>query len=150
MRIREEKNSRVRSRVLIIVVALAVSLVGLAFDRMLLHEGIPRYDLLGISNLLTGIVAGGFYWQLIRRERERRDFIRERLFVISEMNHHIRNALQVISFYSYRKQDSETLVMLQQAVTRIEWALKEVLPGEHVEDFARAGLANELQPQRRN
>jgi two-component sensor histidine kinase len=149
MQNRLEENSRARSRVLLIVVAVTVSIVGLAFDRMLLREGIPRYDLLGISNSLTGIVAGAFYWQLLRRERERRDFLRERLFVISEMNHHIRNALQVISFYSYRKQDAETLAMLQQAVTRIEWALKEVLPGEHVEDLARAGLADELQVRRR-
>jgi signal transduction histidine kinase len=135
--------------VLVIVVAVAVSVVGVAFDRILLHEGIPRYDLLGISNSLTGIVAGAFFWQAMRRERERRELVRERLSVIAEMNHHIRNALQVISFYSDRKQDAETLAMLQQAVTRIEWALKEVLPGEHVEDFARAGLSDQLQSRRR-
>jgi hypothetical protein len=149
MQSRVEENSRGRSRLLVILVAVAVSIVGVAFDRILLHEGVPRYDLLGISNSLTGIVAGAFFWQASRRERERRDFIRERLAVISEMNHHIRNALQVISFYSYRKQDAETLALLQEAVTRIEWALKEVLPGEHVEDFARAGLSERLQSRRR-
>jgi hypothetical protein len=77
----------------------------------------------------------------MRRDRERRDFVRERLRPISEMNHHIRNALQVISFYSYRDQDDKAVDLLKQAVNRIEWALNEVLPGElagnYVPDLSR-------------
>ncbi|HWC19742.1 MAG TPA: hypothetical protein VG498_22200 [Terriglobales bacterium] len=125
-------DSPVTSTVLIMAVAVAVSMVGIAFDRMLIHEGVPRYDLMAISNSLTGIVAGALFWQARRRERERRAFIRERLHTISEMNHHIRNALQVISFYSHQEQDEKTVAMLAQAVNRIEWALSEVLPGELV------------------
>ena len=127
---RPEAQPPVRSTLLVVAVALVVSVVGLAFDRMLIHEGVPRYDLMAISNSLTGVVAGAFFWQARRRERERQMFIRERLHTISEMNHHIRNALQVISFYSYQGQDEKTVAMLGQAVNRIEWALSEVLPGE--------------------
>ena len=127
---RPEEDSPVRSTILVIAVAIAVSVVGIAFDRMLIREGVPRYDLMAISNSLTGIVAGAFFWQARRRERERRMFIRDRLRTISEMNHHIRNALQVISFYSYQEQDEKTVEMLGQAVNRIEWALSEVLPAE--------------------
>ncbi|MBV9145337.1 MAG: hypothetical protein JO065_05430 [Acidobacteria bacterium] len=123
-----------------VVVALVVAAVGILFDRLLLREGVPRPDLLALSNLLTGMVAGAFFWQAMRRDRERRNFVRERLHTISEMNHHIRNALQVISFYSYREQDEKTLDMLRKAVNRIEWALKEVLPGELI-----AHEANELE-----
>jgi len=105
-------------------------LVGIGFDRLLTREGVPRYDLLAISNLLTGIVAGGLFWQARRRDRERRKFIRERLRTISEMNHHIRNALQVISLYSYQEHDQKTVQDLGRAVNRIEWAVSEVLPAE--------------------
>lgn len=125
-----EESSPLKSKVLAVLVVVAVSIVGHVFDRLLLHEGVPRYDLLAISNTLTGIVAGAFFWEVMRRDRERREFVRERLRTISEMNHHIRNALQVISLYSYRDQDEKAVDVLNQAVNRIEWALNEVLPGE--------------------
>lgn len=130
MDIRHAEDSPSRFTVLIVLIAIVVSLVGFAFDRMLIHEGVPRYDLMAISNSLTGVVAGGFFWQALRRERERRHFIRERLHTISEMNHHIRNALQVISFHTYREQDEKNVEVVRQAVNRIEWALQEVLPGK--------------------
>ena len=124
------EDSPLKSKVVVILVAVVVSLAGFGFDRILRREGVPRLDLLAISNSLTGMVAGAFFWQAMRRDRDRRVFVRERLHTISEMNHHIRNALQVISFYSYREQDETALAMLRTAVNRIEWALKEVLPGE--------------------
>jgi two-component sensor histidine kinase len=126
----QAEDSLTRFTVLIVLIAIVVSLVGFAFDRMLIHEGVPRYDLMALSNTLTGVVAGGFFWQALRRERERRHFIRQRLHTISEMNHHIRNALQVISFQAYRDQNEKNVEVVRQAVNRIEWALKEVLPGE--------------------
>ena len=113
-----------------VVVAAVVSVVGILFDRLLIREGIPRYDLMAISNLLTGTVAGAFFWQAKRLEQQRRQFIRERLHTISEMNHHIRNALQVISLYSDKQPDETAVAALDQAVNRIEWALSEVLPAE--------------------
>jgi hypothetical protein len=49
-----------------------------------------------------------------------------RFTVIREMNHHIRNALQVLAYQPLlRDQSSE---MAQQAIRRIEWVLREVLP----------------------
>ena len=125
-----ENDSPIRSWIILALVVLAVSVAGVGFDRLLVREGISRYDLIAVSNLLTGVVAGGLFWQARRRDRERRKFVRERLRTISEMNHHMRNALQVIAFYSYKEQDEKTVKMLADAVTRIEWALSEVLPSD--------------------
>jgi hypothetical protein len=47
------------------------------------------------------------------------------------MNHHIRNALQVISAVASGDL-TEKPARVQEAVRRIEWALREVLPGEIV------------------
>ena len=124
------EDSPRRSWAILILVVVAVALVGIGFDRLLIREGVSRYDLLAISNLLTGVVAGLFFWEARRRDSERRKFIRERLRTISEMNHHIRNALQVISLYSYKQRDEKTMKDLGHAVNRIEWALSEVLPAE--------------------
>ena len=143
---RSDQDSPFKSWVSIIVVASAVSVVGLLFDRLLLREGVPRYDLMAISNSLTGIVAGAFYWQGRRLDRQRRQFIRERLHTISEMNHHIRNALQVISFYSSKGADEKTIAALDQAVNRIEWALSEVLPAA-LANSRSANLLAEVHPR---
>jgi hypothetical protein len=144
---RSEEDSPLKSRVLVVAIAIAVAIVGIAFDRMLVHEGVPRYDLMAIADLLTGIVAGAFFWQARRRERERRRFVRDRLRTISEMNHHIRNALQVISYYSEKQQDQKAVEMLGQAVNRIEWALSEVLPAELVGGPIPDKLPAEIDPR---
>ena len=102
---------------------------------------------MAISNSLTGAVAGAFFWQAKRLDRERRQFIRERLHTISEMNHHIRNALQVISLYSGRQPDEQTVAALGQAVNRIEWALSEVLPAELLNETLSASLPAQLDPR---
>jgi|SRR5690349_3198221 hypothetical protein len=144
---RTEEDSPFKSWVSFVVVASVVSVVGLLFDRLLIREGIPRYDLMAISNLLTGIVAGAFFWQAKRLEQQRRQFIRERLHTISEMNHHIRNALQVISLYSGKQPDDAAVAALAQAVNRIEWALSEVLPAELLNQTLSAGLPVQLDPR---
>jgi len=143
---RSDQDSPFKSWASIIVVVSAVSLVGLLFDRLLIREGVPRYDLMAISNSLTGIVAGAFYWRGRRLDRQRRQFVSERLHTISEMNHHIRNALQVISFYSRKEADEKTISALDQAVNRIEWALSEVLPAELVNSRS-ANLLAEVHPR---
>src|ERR1700758_980806 len=66
-----------------------------------LHRGgVPGRVLLLASSLLVGLVAGALVYVLEVRERQRQEFVECRLRVIADMNHHIRNALQVITFYS--------------------------------------------------
>ncbi len=141
---RSEEDFHFKSWASVIVVASVVSAVGLLFDRLLIREGVPRYDLMAISNALTGIVAGAFFWQAKRLEQERRQFIRERLHAISEMNHHIRNALQVIALYSGKQSDDQAVAAVGQAVNRIEWALSEVLPAQLLSESLSANLPAQL------
>ena len=46
------------------------------------------------------------------------------------MNHHVRNSLQVISFAASVPQQEALEADIRNAVDRIEWALREVLPGQ--------------------
>lgn len=52
-----------------------------------------------------------------------------RLEVIRLMNHHVRNSLQVISAANSALQRGELATKVEEAVERIEWTLREVLPG---------------------
>jgi hypothetical protein len=120
-----------RSGLVSLLVAVIVSLIGTLLDWLLVKEGLPRLDMLIFSNSLTGLFAGGLFWQLAREAKASRDLVAERMKTIAELNHHIRNALQVIKFLGVQNSSSLDAVQLQlvnDSVDRIEWALREVLP----------------------
>ncbi len=123
------EGSRSRDILIFIFIALVVGVVGVGFDQLLMKEGVHRLDIMALSNGLTGIAAGLFYFQITRVERERRIATQERLRTIAEMNHHIRNALQVIAYASTATDKTQSVEFISQSVERIEWALREVLPG---------------------
>lgn len=77
------------------------------------------------DDILMGIVAGLL---VLVYERWRQRDLEKKLQIIRLMNHHVRNALQIIS---YSLEGSEQSSAVREAVTRIEWALQEVLPGEN-------------------
>jgi hypothetical protein len=82
--------------------------------------------------MFTGSIAGLLFYQYVRNERSRRDLVRQRMQTIVELNHHIRNALQVIKFWGVQHQncilDDAQAQLMKDSVDRIEWALREVLP----------------------
>lgn len=120
-----------RSGLLACAVAFIVSVLGFILDHVLVKEGLPRFDMLIISNGLTGIFAGGLLYQLAREEKASRELVRARIKTIAELNHHIRNALQVIKFLGGQQRtglDAMQLQLINDSVDRIEWALREVLP----------------------
>jgi hypothetical protein len=121
---------------------IVVTGAGTLFDRLLIREGIPRLDILLFSNLLTGIVAGFISVQSRIRELDRQQLTRERLAKIAEMNHHIRNALQVVAFYAANPENSKAVGTIRNAIHRIEWTLQEVLPkGWDLQSELSAGAA---------
>jgi two-component sensor histidine kinase len=56
----------------------------------------------------------------------------ERLRMIAEMNHHVRNALQVISYSSQTQPNEDLARMVRESSQRIEWALREVLGSSRI------------------
>jgi hypothetical protein len=108
--------------------AAFISVVGFGFDRLLLREGVPRLGVLFLSNALTGVIAGALFLQHKIRAQEEQRLLQQRLQKISEMNHHVRNALQVVAFYRHQISDPAAGRLIQESIDRIEWTLEEVLP----------------------
>ncbi len=117
-------------------VILLVAVVGYGFDRLLYREGVPSPEVVLTSDGLTGVVAGALFLEFVLNERRQRRLMRRRLEVIAEMNHHIRNALQVFSYVTQTKETSRETAMMRDSIQRIEWALREVLPGYVPEKYA--------------
>ncbi len=80
-----------------------------------------------IDDLLIGILAGAMVFAYERRQHK---LVLTKMRMIAEMNHHVRNALQPILYSPFLKEEAEQIRIIQEGTRRIEWALREVLPGE--------------------
>ncbi len=115
------------------VLAAVVMGAAAAAGEYLIHESL-RYSKFGQSmgalmdattvGLAAAVATG--VWLFAARER-RKQVLRE-ISKISELNHHVRNALQVIAHSHYGSDDPHTDMVLE-SVDRIERTLKELFPG---------------------
>src|SRR5215475_4540466 len=89
--------------------------LGAALQDLLQQRGITRIGMY-LDDLVLGVLAGlmAFAYEH-RRSRE----LRQKLAVISAMNHHVRNALQTISYVPYTEQATQML-LIQQSVNRLQ------------------------------
>ena len=94
-----------------------------------------------LDDLFGGIIAGLLIY---RYEYSRSKYLNERLKTIELMNHHVRNALNVIVASVYVHGHNKQLNEIQISVNRIDWALREVLPGRVLDDYSE--IAAEKDP----
>ncbi len=108
--------------------AVAVFLCDTGLDFLMVEFSSTRRELLFVSDAITATLAGGLiFWALVI-QRTRLIETQQRMEVIAEMNHHVRNALQVISYWGMQEAERNQLNYIAQAVDRIQWALEDILP----------------------
>ena len=110
--------------------ALIVTGVGALFSRWLVKTWYPSMDGM-VHGTFMLLVVGGLIYTMLRRANERRAADIERFRTVAKCNHHIRNALQVLSLTcDTRTQQGSPDVSRHTAdsVHRIELTLAEVLP----------------------
>ena len=105
---------------------LGFFLMGALFDLVLQQHGLGS-PAIWWGDLLAGVVAGLLV--LFYETRRNRELTR-RLEMIRLMNHHVRNSLQVISYASSSEDREVQVDKVRKAIERIDWALREVLPGK--------------------
>jgi len=113
------------------LVPVAVGLVSfLATELMhdLLVPDIGRRWERWLAEGVSAIVVAGLTARLIRVWNQRREATLLRMQVISEMNHHIRNALGAIALSTDAIQNQQCIRLISESVDHIEWALREILP----------------------
>lgn len=121
-----------RKGLLSVLLAFVSFSLGMIVEALQRHEGITGWTL-WIDNfaaaLLLGLVV--FFYE----RRSERELIRK-LQVIELMNHHVRNALQPVMYLPYSQDQEMQLNTIRDAVHRIDWALREILPGHELEESA--------------
>jgi hypothetical protein len=94
----------------------------------LAHHGLRRDARLLDTILLSALVFALGIAQQLGHERELKRQ-KQLMAIVADMNHHIRNALQVIVSHSVMSiKDASAIEEIRQAVQRIDWCLREVLP----------------------
>lgn len=106
---------------------LLIFVVSSTADLLMLREHETARLTIELSDAISASVIGLLSYRLFRLHQERRERLRHRVEVIANMNHHVRNALQVISLSSHGK-DIEEIATIRESVNRIQWALRELLP----------------------
>jgi len=120
--------SRAKGAVLLAAVAaVLIFLISLGADLILLRDHEPARLTVEISDAISALVIGLLSYRIFRRQQERREYVRQKLEVIADMNHHVRNALQIISLSTHGG-DKEQITAVRESVNRIQWALRELLP----------------------
>jgi signal transduction histidine kinase len=112
---------------LAVVCAIFVFVISSAADMLMLREHETARLTIELSDGVSAIAIALLSYKLIRLNQDRRARLRQRVEIISDMNHHVRNALQVISLTSHGK-DKEEITAIRESVNRIQWALRELLP----------------------
>jgi hypothetical protein len=67
-----------------------------------------------------------YAWLSFWAEKQAR--IQERLTLIAELNHHVRNSLAVIALAASGEDENRRAASTQEAVDRIDWVLRELVP----------------------
>jgi len=113
---------------LAITFTLMVFVIASGADLLMLREHETARITIELSDGVTSLAIGLLAFQLIRMHQERRAKLRRRVEVIADMNHHVRNALQVISLSTHGKESEEEIAAIRESMSRIQWALRELLP----------------------
>lgn len=117
------------------IMAIAYGVVVLAClllaDELSLRFGLGEWQR-ALDDFCGAIIAGLLVY---RNEYSRLRYLNEKLKTIELMNHHVRNALQVIMDSVYVHGHAQQLTEIQNSVKRIDWALREILPGRILDRY---------------
>jgi hypothetical protein len=103
-----------------------------ATDQLSKHYGLSEPQQI-FDDFCGGIIAGLLIY---RYEYSRSKYLNVRLKTVELMNHHVRNALNVIVASAYVHEHDKQLNEIQISVNRIDWALREVLSGRVLDDYS--------------
>ncbi len=115
-----------QQRALISLVAGAfIFLSGGVLDWFVTHQYAPRVSLV-LAGAAVALAVSLLVFQVLTDIRERYQAMVQRLERVVDLNHHIRNALQVIAYYNVPERGDRAIQQVNAEIVRIELVLREV------------------------
>jgi len=106
-------------------VGTLVFIGGGVLDWSVTREYIPRISLM-LGGAAVALAVGVLVYQLLTDVQERYQAMEDRLRRIVELNHHIRNALQVIAYHNVPERNEKAVHLVNAEIVRMEAVLREV------------------------
>ncbi len=125
------RDALVRSLTIGFFTALAMMAVNVGCDWLAERHDIAMQSM-WLADAVLATLAGLLVAKMIRNADREKQRIFHRLLMIAEMNHNIRNSLEIIQLSAHVSHDKEAIQEIDTAVNRIHWALKEFVPAEPV------------------
>jgi|ERR1700675_393190 len=121
-----------------LAVGAFIFLSGGVLDWFVTRQYLPRISLM-LAGAAVALAVGLLVFQILADIQERYQAMLDRLRRIAGLNHHIRNALQVIAYHNVPERNERAIQQVNAEVVRIESVLREVSAalGEHA-DFPSA------------
>jgi hypothetical protein len=116
--------SRVKRVLSSFAVAAFLFSSGGLIDWLVNHHFLPRTCFM-LSGAVVSLLVGLLFLKTLSEVHERHEVLAQRVHRIVELNHHIRNALQVITFTNVPERSPEAIKQVDTAVARIESVLRE-------------------------
>ena len=110
-------------------VALLVFLAGGALDWLVGRQLIPPISLM-LAGAAVALAIGASVLKILTDAHAHYATLLERLDLVSQLNHHIRNALQIIAYHNVPApgRSEHAIQQVSEAVTRIDSVLRDMLP----------------------
>ena len=113
---------------LLLVVWCAGALAHLALTILLVRLGVSMWPAIYIEAAVAGSIATLLISAVLALVLYRRAVLQRQLGVVTELNHQVRNALEIIASSTSRIGDRKTVAMILDAVTRIDITLRSLFP----------------------
>jgi hypothetical protein len=118
-----------RGRVLLVLAIAAIAstieyLLHIAIVTFIPNEHLGRI----LDSLTIGIVIGIITIIEINAVQQRRNKVMDDMRVVRELNHHVRNALQIISYAARVPETKQQVAIIDESIARIDSTLKELFP----------------------
>ena len=108
-----------------LAVAAIIFLSGGVLDWFVTRQYLPRISLM-LAGAAVSLAVGLLVFQILTDIQKRYQGLLDRLNRIAELNHHIRNALQVISYNNVGERTGPAIQQVAAEIARIESVLREV------------------------
>ncbi len=113
---------------LLLVVWCAGALAHLALTVTLVRLGVRMWPAIYIQAAVTGTIGMLLVGALLALVLYRREILRRQLLIVAELNHQVRNSLEIIASSTTRIADKKTVVTILDAVMRIDVTLRSLFP----------------------
>jgi Na+-transporting methylmalonyl-CoA/oxaloacetate decarboxylase beta subunit len=121
-----------------IITGVAAGVVEYVVHTLVMHTVLSRRVPAMVDSAIMSLIAGVLVYMVLAEARTRRRILMQHLRNVAELNHEVRNSLQMIVYSKFLPPQAQAEAILE-SVQRIENTLRDLFPGEPIPANRKAG-----------